>query len=75
MQFQTSRISRLNMESLGDITFNIPAEYFDSLSSVIEAGLQRAKLKQEDRQNLSSWWEAEKALMSEDFLKIKNQDL
>jgi len=47
------------MESLKDISVNLPVELLDSLSEVIKVGLQRAKIPPEDRKSLSSWWEAE----------------
>ena len=54
------------MDSLGDVRLHIPAEHFDDLSAVIEAGLQRAKISQEARKALASWWEAERSLISEE---------
>jgi hypothetical protein len=56
------------MDSLGDVRLHIPAEHFDDLSQVIEAGLQRAKISQEARKNLASWWEAEKSMIVEDIV-------
>jgi len=55
------------MDSLGDISLLAPAEHFDSLAEVIETGLQRAKISQEARKTLASWWEAEKALIAEEI--------
>lgn len=62
------------MDSLGDISLMVPAEHFDALSDVIEMGLQRAKISQEERDALSSWWEAEKAMMSEEILNRMSND-
>lgn len=62
------------MDSLGDISLMLPVEHFDALSDVIEMGLQRAKISQEERAALSSWWEAEKALMSEEILDRISKD-
>lgn len=55
------------MDSLGDITVHLPAEYLDDLSSVIKVGIQRAKISQEARKSLASWWEAEKAMLSDEI--------
>ena len=63
------------MDSLGDIRLLLPAERFDDLVEVIETGLQRAKISQEARQSLASWWEAEKSLISEEINDRINSDL
>jgi hypothetical protein len=55
------------MDSLGDVSVLIPAEYFEAFSEVISAGLQRAKITQAERTNLVAWWEAEKAMMSDEI--------
>jgi len=62
------------MDSLGDISLMVPEEHFDALTAVIEMGLQRAKISQEERKALSSWWEAEKAMMSEEILNRMSKD-
>jgi hypothetical protein len=56
------------MDSLGDVRLHIPAEHFDEFAKVVEAGLQRAKISQEARKTLASWWEAERAMISEDIV-------
>lgn len=53
--------------SLGDIQLNIPIELVDELSAVIQVGLQRAKISQEARKSLASWWEAERGLIAEEL--------
>ena len=63
------------MDSLGDITVLLPAEHFDSFCEVVEMGLQRAKISQEARKNLASWWEAEKSLISDEINNRQNTDL
>lgn len=55
------------MESLGDVSVLIPAEYFEAFSKVISAGIQRAKITQEERTSLDAWWEAEKAMMADEI--------
>jgi hypothetical protein len=55
------------MSSSSDISVNLPAELLDSFSQVIHTGLQRAKIPQDERQNLSSWWEAEEEFLREEL--------
>jgi hypothetical protein len=55
------------MDSLGDVSVLIPAEYFEAFSKVISAGLQRAKITHEERAELVAWWEAEQAMMSDEI--------
>lgn len=43
----------------------IPAEYTDALLEIITTGLQRARINHLIRQELISWWEAEKELIME----------
>ena len=54
------------MDSLGDVRLHIPAEHFDDFVKVVEMGLQRAKLSQDARKSLASWWEAERGMIVED---------
>ena len=56
------------MESLGDVRLHIPAEHFDDFAKVVEMGIQRAKLSQDARKALASWWEAEKGLICEEIV-------
>lgn len=55
------------MSDFGDISVLLPAEHFDSFAEVIKTGLQRAKISQEARTNLTAWWEAEQAMISEEI--------
>ena len=55
------------MDSFGDVSVLIPAEYFEDFSKVITAGLQRAKITQGARTSLVAWWEAEKAMMADEI--------
>lgn len=64
----------MEADSIGDVSLMLPAEHFDALSEVIEMGLQRAKISQEARQSLASWWEAEKALISDEISAKTNSD-
>lgn len=55
------------MDSLGDISVLLPAEYFEAFSEVIGMGLKRAKIEQEARANLAAWWEAEKTMIADEI--------
>ena len=61
--------------TLGDITVHLPQEHLDDLSKVIEMGLQRAKLSQEARANLASWWEAERGMIAEELAEKEKSEL
>lgn len=50
-----------------DITINLPAEYFDTLSEVIRIGLERAAINPLIRRELKSWWAAEKGLIQDEL--------
>lgn len=63
------------MDSLGDVSVYLPAEHFEDFSEVIEIGLQRAKISQEARKSLASWWEAEKAMMVDEINSRTNKSL
>jgi hypothetical protein len=56
---------------MDDISVLLPVEHFDTLSKVIEMGLQRAKISHMERTNLAAWWEAEKALIAEEINNSK----
>jgi len=56
------------MDSLPDITVNLPAELLDSLAEVIKTGLQRStRLSPEARKSISTWWEVEYDLIQEEL--------
>ena len=55
------------MDTLSDITLHLPAEYISSLSEVIHAGLQRAKLDAKTRKEISTWWEAEQEFLQDEI--------
>ncbi len=63
------------MDSLGDVSLHIPAEHFDDFAKVVEAGLQRAKISQEARKTLASWWEAEKGMVSEEIISKSQTEI
>ena len=54
-----------NSNILKDISVNVPAEYIDDFRQVIETGLQRAKLKAENRKAMQEWWECEQCYLRE----------
>ncbi len=43
----------------------IPKEYLESFKVIVATGLQKAKIPDEDRKNLSNWWTAERELLNE----------
>lgn len=52
-----------------DITLNLPAEHFDALREVFAKGLKHAKIDAETKRELSSWWDAEREFIQEEFDK------
>ena len=62
------------MDSLPDITLHLPVEHLLSLSEVIHAGLQRAKLDTKTRTELASWWEAESEFIQEEIDASRKRD-
>ena len=52
-----------------DITVNLPRELFDALSEVIITGLQRSKIAEKDRRELTAWWAAERDIIVDELDK------
>lgn len=60
------------METLPDITVNIPLELLDSFVEVIQTGLRRTnKIAPEEKKSLKFWWEAEYDLIQSEIEKNK----
>jgi hypothetical protein len=55
------------MPKAPDITVTLPAEYFDSLSAVISAGLKHAGINPLIRNELRAWWAAESEMILEEL--------
>jgi 4-aminobutyrate aminotransferase-like enzyme len=50
-----------------DVTLTLPMEYLDTLSAVIQTGLQHTKIKAEVRRELDAWWQAEHDLIQSEL--------
>jgi len=50
-----------------DIIVTLPAEYFDTLSVVMEVGLKHAGINPLIRNELRAWWKAESELIREEL--------
>jgi hypothetical protein len=55
------------MDASPDITLHLPAEHLLALSEVIYAGLQRAKLDNKTRTELTTWWQAEQEFLNDEI--------
>jgi len=63
------------METLPDISFNIPSELLDPISEVIRMGLQRAtKITPEQRKMITAWWEAEHQMIRDDQNELEEDE-
>jgi hypothetical protein len=54
------------MDTTTDVTIHIPAEHLDDFVKVMAMGIQRAKLSQEARKTLASWWTVEHEMIRDD---------
>lgn len=61
------------MPERSDVTITLPTEHLESLSAVISAGLNHAKLKPESRRELKAWWDAEYDLIQSE-LELSNEN-
>lgn len=52
-----------------DITINLPVEHYDALLEVFSKGLKHAKIDEQSRRELHSWWDAEREFIREEFEK------
>jgi len=57
------------MKKISDVSINLPTEYIDSLSEVIYTGIQRSKINDKIKHELSDWWDAEKEFIEEELKK------
>jgi len=55
------------MPDKSDIAVTLPAEYFDTLSVVMEVGLKHAGINPLIRNELRAWWKAESELIREEL--------
>jgi hypothetical protein len=44
----------------------LPAELLDGFKKLMEVGLDKVKISQAERENLSAWWAVEKELLSDE---------
>jgi len=55
------------MTTKPDITINLPSEHYDALVEVLAKGLKYAKIDDQTRKELTSWWEAEREFIREEL--------
>jgi hypothetical protein len=55
------------MEEKDAIGIYVPAEYYEVFKELVEVGLERMRISQEERANLSSWWSAESQMADEEL--------
>ena len=50
-----------------DITINLPMEYWNELSKIIDTGFEHTRMNPLTRKELIAWWCAERSLIAEEL--------